>query len=124
MDLDNFLRTLIAGDLASVVIVAAVVGGVIFGIVEALGQKLPNGLTPDSKFWLSLILAILIPFGAYLIESVRSHTPITGNGLFLAGAVAYAVAQTIHWAVSGSKNAAIEDKLVTRAKAEGTMPKA
>jgi len=109
MDLHNFLEQFIAGDLTQVVIVAALVGGAVFGLIQWLDSILKNGggtgMAPNLKFWSAVALSFLIPLGAYLIVTIQDAQKPTLNGVFLAAAVGFTAATALHWLTGGSQSA-------------------
>ena len=109
--MDNFINSLVAGDFGSVVLAAAVVAGLVFGIVEladriASKDGAKEGLTPNQKFYSAIVLSFIIPVSAYVYQAlVLNKSHIVLDGLFLACAVAYVASQSIHWATGGGNTA-------------------
>lgn len=108
----EFLRQFVALDIPSVTLVAVLVGGAAYGIIQgfdALVRNRPNsngvGLDPNLKYWGAVILCILLPVIAYLLVTLNDARPLTPGGIFLAAGVAFLAATTIHWVSGGSQKA-------------------
>ena len=108
----EFLRQFVALDAASVAIVAVLVGGFVYGIiqgVDALVRNRPDsggiGLNPNIKYWGAVGLSLVIPFFAWVVVTLNDARPLTFGGVFLAAGVAFLSATTIHWLTGGSKQA-------------------
>ena len=100
MDLIGFLQSLVADSFLGVATVAITVGALVFGIVEAVDALVkrsnPSGLSSQFKFYMAIVLAFIVPVGAYVALQLQTSQPIVLNGLFLACAVGYAVYQVAH----------------------------
>lgn len=100
MNLIGFLQTLVADSFLGVAVVAATVGALVFGLVEAVDaivkKKNPAGLSSEFKFYLAIVLAFVVPVGAYVTLQLQTSRPVVLNGLFLAFAVGYVVSQGLH----------------------------
>jgi uncharacterized membrane protein len=105
MDFTNFLRSLVAGNIAEVAAVALVVGAFVFGLIEFFDwlakKQNPNGIPAQFKFWLALVLSFVVPIGAYLLLQLQEQQPIGINGLYLAAGVGYMASQAIHRLLEG-----------------------
>jgi hypothetical protein len=114
MDLYDFLKQMVAGDLAHVAVAAAFVGILVFGIIEFIDSRIKKPQTPTDpgnpgldhnfKFWGAMVLSFLLPLLAYLYVSWVDKQPINANGIFLAGGVGYVASQGIHWATERNDN--------------------
>lgn len=107
MDLYDFLKQMVAGDIAHIGVAAGVVGLIVFGIIEFVDSKVKRPQTPTDpgnpgldhnlKFWSAMVLSFLLPLLAYLYVSYQDGVPVNLNGIFLAGGVGYVASQGIHW---------------------------
>lgn len=92
-----------------VAIVAVVVGGAVFGIIQGADaffkQKGGEGLSPNLKFWGAVALSFLIPLVAYVIVTLQDTRTLTINGVFLAAATGFTAATALHWVTGGSQRA-------------------
>lgn len=109
MDIYAFLRQFVAGDIPSVLVVAGLVGGAAFFIVQGLDSIAKNGggvgLAPSIKYWVAVALCLLIPFGAWVAVNVNDKTPLSFGGVLLAFGVAFIAATSIHWVTGGANTA-------------------
>ena len=106
MDLYDFMKQMVAGDLAHVAVAAAFVGIIVFGIIEFWDSKKKRpqtatdpgdpGLDHNFKFWFAIVLSFALPLVAYLYVQWVDKLPVQANGIFLAGGVGYVASQGIH----------------------------
>jgi hypothetical protein len=100
MDLIGFLSTLVADSFLGVATVAITVGALIFGLIEGIDAIVkhsnPAGLSSRFKFYMAIVLAFIVPVGAYVALQLQTSQPVVLNGLFLACAVGYVVSQGLH----------------------------
>lgn len=111
MDLYDFLKQMVALDFAHIATAAAIVGGIVFGIIEIVDSRLKRpqtatdpgnpGLNRNVKFWGAIILSFLLPFLAYVYVNNVDGKPINENGIFLAAGVGFMASQGIHWVTEG-----------------------
>lgn len=111
MDFYAFLRQFVALDVPSVALVAGVVGGTVFLIIQAVDTLAKNrppggvGLNPNLKFWAAVVLSFVIPLGAYALVTLNDARPLTFGGVALAAGVSFLAATGIHWISGGSQQA-------------------
>jgi hypothetical protein len=109
MDLYDYLRQFVAGDIAHVLPVGGVVGLAVFIFINRVDAWLKSndkpGLAPDVKFYGGISLCLLLPILAYLLVTREDQLKPTLEGTLLAGAVAVIAATVTHWGTGGSQTA-------------------
>jgi hypothetical protein len=89
MDLIGFLSTLVADSFLGVATVAITVGALIFGLIEGIDAIVkhsnPAGLSSRFKFYMAIVLAFIVPVGAYVALQLQTSC-----------AVGYVVSQGLH----------------------------
>lgn len=99
MDLITFLQSLTAEDWAHAATVGVTVGALIFRLIEWLDTQLT--IPPAVKRVGAIVLAAIVPPGAYFGLTALTHAALTANGWFLAAcvvvaAVGYVTAHNLH----------------------------
>jgi hypothetical protein len=73
-------------------------GGTFLWLIVGFIIKLFPALDQNSgvKFWMTIVLAFVIPSGAYGLEIALGYATFTWEGLFLVIGTGYGISQTVH----------------------------
>lgn len=103
--MEEFLRSIVATDPASIIIAAGIIAGMVYGIIEGADAWVKKynaaGMAGNLKFTIALVLSFGIPYAAYLALQAQTQQRIELYGLMLAGGVGYAVSQIVHRMLEG-----------------------
>jgi hypothetical protein len=105
------------------VVLSGAAGAIVFKVMEFI-KKLTDPvhpLTPRAKFYLSILLAFLIPIGVYLTVVFVGATPFTIYGFFAAALSGWTVSQSINFEDGSEKRRLEREQALLEQAERGTL---